>query len=144
MKKLSHILILVLFTTNSCYYSDLDTHEVEIQNNAYSPSISIKTNLDTMENIIFSDSLFFRYEIEIDTGRLYVSDLYLDNIQFFRSDTVVDSLFIIPGSLFYDGNYELTMLAYYKTYSGSLADILDAEFFIKDTSWIITIKRDDI
>ncbi len=91
-----------------------------------------------------TDSLLIKYEISIDTGRLYFADLYIGNYPLYRSVFETDSFWIAPDYVLIPGDYVLTLIAYYKSYSGSLADLMDAEFMVSDTNWTIKIYTDTI
>jgi hypothetical protein len=88
------------------------------------------------------DSLLFKYAISIDTGKVYFADLYLDNLLIFRSDTVADSLWFYPEYIRNETSYDLTLVAYYTKRTGSLADIMDADFLLADTSWTVRFYKD--
>ncbi|MEX0988390.1 MAG: hypothetical protein WD052_13010 [Bacteroidales bacterium] len=111
----------------------------------YSPLVNISSNFDGNDSITLTDSILFKYMIEIDTGKLFFADLYLGNSQgnyfIMRSDSLVDSLWLHPTLVNVNGDYELTLVAYLKSYTGSLADVLDTEFEISDTSWPLSIIR---
>jgi len=141
MKKPVLVFIIISLFTSSCYYVENERYSVEITSD-YKPSISLSSNLDTLDSISVTDSLLFKYSVEIDTGSLYFSDVYIGNMQLFRSDSTTDSLHIYPYYVSVSGDYELTLVSYFKTYTGSLADLMDAEFLAADTSWIIHINRD--
>ncbi|MEX0982143.1 MAG: hypothetical protein WD577_12565 [Bacteroidales bacterium] len=134
------IVLFLLLSFRSCYYVDSDRYEVEIVPE-FTPQVQISSNLDGLDSILVSDSLLFSYSIEIDTGQLFLADIYLGNSLVFRSDTISDSLWLYSNYVSFFGNYELTLRAYYKSYSGSLADIFDAEYFVTDSSWILTFRE---
>lgn len=142
MKRKYLILLIVFLSLNACFYIDNESYRVDITS-SYNPEILISSNLDDLDSIIVPDSLFFKYNIQIDTGHLYFADLFIGNIQIFRFDTIADSLWINPFYISQPGDYILTLAAYCKTYTQSLADIINAEFLISDTSWTIKIRRDN-
>lgn len=141
MRRILPLFLSLLLLTGSCYYMDTDTYRVEVES-TYSPFVNITSNLDDIDSIFVADSFLFKYDIEIDTGKLFFADLYIGSYQIYRADTLRDSLWIHPYYIEMDGNYVLTLAAYYKSYSESLADRINAEFFIEDTSWTFTIRRD--
>ncbi|MCF8225601.1 MAG: hypothetical protein K9J30_06955 [Bacteroidales bacterium] len=136
----SLFVILLLFSVRSCFYVDTQEFETEIYLD-FEPEVTISSNFDQLDNIRITDSIYFSYEIQIDTGKLYFSDLYLDNYLIYRSSSTADSIWIFPYYIEEDGDYDLTILAYYKSLTGSLADVLDAEPYVEDTTWVITISR---
>ncbi len=135
------IILFLLLGFRSCYYVDSDRFEVDIVPE-FTPQVQISSNLDGLDSIVVTDSLLFSYSIEIDTGQIFLADLYLGNSHIFRSDTASDSLWIYKDYVNFFGDYELTLRAYYRSYSGSLADIFDAEFFVTDSSWILTFREE--
>lgn len=141
MRRILPLFLFLMLFTGSCYYMDTETYRVEVES-TYNPFVQITSNLDDVDSIFVADSFLFKYEIEIDTGRLFFADLFIGNYQIYRSDTLRDSLWIYPYYIEMDGDYVLTLAAYYKSYSESLADRLNAEFFIADTSWIFSIRRE--
>lgn len=140
MKKSVLIIFILLLAARSCYYVDDSRHWVEIED--YEPVVTFTSNFDTIDNIRIVDSLLFKYEINIDSGALYLADLYLNNMQLFRSDTVVDSLWIYPQYINDAETYYIHIVAYCRKFTGSLADILDADFLIADTSWTVRFFKD--
>lgn len=137
-KGITILIILVAF--RSCYYVDSDVYRVDITPEI-TPRAIISSNLDTLDTIFVTDSLLFKYLVDIDTGQLYLADIYLGNFHLYRSDTIEDSIWIYRNFVPFHGDYDLTLVAYYRTLSGSLADILDAEFLASDTSWTLTFAQ---
>ncbi|MDF1571005.1 MAG: hypothetical protein P1P82_05250 [Bacteroidales bacterium] len=140
MKKAVFTLFILLLAARSCFYVDDSQYRVEIDP-AFNPVLHFTSNFDTIDSIRIVDSLVFKYEISIDTGKLYYADLYLGNLQLFRSDTLADSLWLYPYYINDGEMYDITIIAYFKKYTGSLADILDAEPYIADTSWRVTFFK---
>jgi hypothetical protein len=143
MKKNWLILLLLLLISGSCYFTDLSTYEVDIIS-TYEPTVGVESNLREYDSISFIDSTLLEFNIHIDTGALYFADLYLGTVPIFRTDTINSELWLTPFEVANPGDYILTLLTYYKSYSGSLADVFDAEFMIYDTSWNLTIFIDSI
>jgi hypothetical protein len=114
---------------------------VEI-NSGYNPSIYIYSNISSYDSISLSDSFLVKYEIEIDTGSLFYSELFIGNYLFFRSEHLMDSLWFISSDIGIPGEYTLTQVAYFRTYSGSLADRYNAEFIPYDSSWTFKLYID--
>lgn len=141
MTRIVFTLFILLLTARSCFYVDDSRYYVEI-NQDYVPTVTITSNFDTIDSIRIVDSLMFRYEIEIDTGRLYYADIYLGSLQLFRSDTLADSLWLYPNYINDGETYDVTVRAFYKKFSGSLADVINAEFFITDSTWAVTFFKE--
>lgn len=136
MKNIFAVFIFIFLFTSSCYYSDPSTYQVDIESD-YNPFVEVVSNLGEYDSVPISDSLLFQYTITIDTGRLYFSDLYVGNLLINRSETLSDSFWIDPYYIKSPGDYQLTLLSYYKSYSERLADIYNAEFMVHDTAWTI-------
>ena len=134
------IILFLLLSFRSCYYTDYDSYRVDVVPE-FTPQIKISSNLDGLDSILVTDSLLFRYSIEIDTGQLFLADIYIGNSHVFRSDTISDSLWIYKDYVSLYGDYYLTLRAYYQSYSGSLADILGAEFLVADSIWTLTFRE---
>lgn len=141
MTRIVFTIFILLIGARSCFYVDDGRYYVDI-NPDYESRVIITSNFDTIDSIRIVDSLMFKYEIEIDTGRLYYADLYLDNLQLFRSDTLVDSLWLYPSYINDGETYDITVRTFYKKFTGSLADIIDAEFFITDSIWTVTFYKE--
>ena len=127
MRNLSAITIslFILFTV-SCEYSEngIYYHNV-IPGNP--PSITIKTNLDTMEAPSLIDSIMISYEIKVDSGEFIWSRFLLSDVLIFNSDTATNSFWLRYEMANDSGMQELTMEAYYSTNSGSIADVAGIE-----------------
>lgn len=132
------LILLFLLLGRSCFYTDLSNYEVEIQGE-YVPQISFASNLSGKDSVLIGDSIFFRYEILLDSGEYFFTDLYFDNQIIFRSDSLVDSLWIKPYYFADPGESILTLACFLKSYSGSLADIMNAEFLVADSAWAIKV-----
>ncbi len=141
--KISVVLTFVILLFTSCSYSSNEFYFLEIPYTGL-PEIVLSTNFDTLENVLIRDSILFEYEVSIDTGKLYIARIYLGNYYIFSSDSIRNSLWINPTYLTNDGQYEMNMELLYKTTSGSLADRIDAEFAVLDTSWNIILNRGEI
>ena len=133
-------ILLVLAALKSCYYLDSDVHMVDIKPEI-TPRAIISSNLDALDTIFVADSLLFKYLVDIDTGQLFLADVYLSNYLLYRSDTIQDSIWIYRDYIQFQGEYELKLVAYYQSLSGSLADIIGAEFMVSDTSWTLTFGK---
>jgi len=134
------VILLLLLSFRSCYYTDYENHIVDVIPE-FTPQIQISSNLDGLNSILVSDSLLFRYSIEIDTGQLLLADVYLGNSLLYRSDTIADSLWVYMDYVNFYGDYDLTLRAYYQSFSGSLADIIGVEFLVADSIWTLTFRE---
>lgn len=134
------IILLLLISFRSCYYTDYDSYRVDVVPE-FTPQVQISSNLDGLNSILVTDSLLFRYSIEIDTGQLFLADVYLGNSLLYRSDTIVDSLWLYRDYVSFYGDYDLTLRAYYQSFSGSLADIIGTEFLVVDSIWTLTFRE---
>lgn len=134
------IILLLLLSFKSCYYTDYDSYRVDVVPE-FTPKVQISSNLDGLNSILVTDSLLFRYSIEIDTGQLLLADVYLGNSLLYRSDTIVDSLWLYLDYVSFYGDYDLTLRAYYESFSGSLADIIGTEFLVADSVWTLTFRE---
>ncbi len=141
--KISIVFAFVILFFTSCYYSSDEFYFVDIPSTEL-PEIVLSTNFDTLETIIIRDSILFEYEVSIDTGRLYITRIFLSEFYIFASDSIRDSLWINPTYLTEDGQYEMNMELIYKTTSGSLSDRIDAEYAKLDTSWNVILNRGEI
>ncbi len=140
MVKKGITILLFLVAFQSCNYVDSDVYMVDITPEI-TPRAIISSNLDSLDTIPVTDSLLFKYMVAIDTGQLFLTDLYLNDRILYRSDTISDSLWIYRDYVQFPGEYDLTLVAYYQSLSGSLADIIGAEFLVSDTSWILTFAQ---
>lgn len=143
MRKSLFVFAFLMVLTTSCFYVESEIYPTDIVSD-YNPTITFSSNIDTINDLSVTDSLLFRYTVAIDTGTLYFSDLYLGNLQLMRSDTTSDSIWILPDYVAENGDYDLTLVSYFKSFSGSLADIMNAEFLSADTSWSINILKEEI
>jgi hypothetical protein len=134
------IILILLLSFKSCYYTDYESYIVDVVPEI-TPKVEISSNLDGLDSIVVTDSLLFSYSIEIDTGQLLLADVYLGNALVHRSDTISDSLWFYKDYISFYGDHDLTLRAYYKSYSGSLADIIGSEFLIADSIWTITFRE---
>lgn len=137
------LLLTLLLSSASCYYSDPSIYDVEITTD-YNPEVQVLSNLTGNDSVDINDSLLLEFEIIIDTGRFFFADLYLGNFPLTRIDSVIDSVWFAPYYVTDPGNYTLSLVSYIKSYTGSLADIFDAELMAFDTSWNISITLDTV
>mgnify|MGYP006284746063 CR=1 FL=1 len=121
---------------------DMSEYEVEITPEIV-PQVTIETNMDELDSLVISDSTIFSYTISVDTGMLYFSELYVDKTIFSSSDTAVSNVWLHPGLVDTTGDHTITLLAYYKSLTGSLADNLNAEFRVADTAWTLPFLKSE-
>lgn len=140
IKKLT-VLALTCLLCSSCYYSSNESFFVDVNTDVL-PEIDIKTNLDVTDTINHRDSIFFKYEVLIDTGNIYFSQLFFNEEFIFYSEEMADSLWINLNDTLSAGTYDLSMEVIYKSSTGSLADRIDAEYLLKDASWQIVFGKE--
>ncbi len=136
------VIALMVLLMGGCFYVDVENYEVDIQSD-YDPEITISTNLEDIDTISVADSLFFTYNIKIDTGRLYFTEVYLNYTKIYQSTKLNDSISFFPGYFVYPGYHSLTLIAYFKSYNGSLADIYNADYLTVDNSWVLNYNLDN-
>jgi hypothetical protein len=137
MRRVILVFLSLALITGSCYYTDVDSYFVEVEKDL-KPVVNITTNFDGQEDLFVIDSIKFIYNIEVDIGEIFFAELLLNNQRFFITDEFADSLWIKSDLVIFPGEYDLKMLAYYKTMTGSLADIVDAEIAVSQASWKIS------
>lgn len=123
---------------SSCIYSSDEMFWVEVDTDTL-PHIGITTNLNPTDTFEIQDTILFKYEIVIDTGYIFFSQLFFNDGFIHYSEHMADSLFVDPVDTLSIGSYELYMEVFYKSSTGSLADRIDAEFLILDTTWQLNI-----
>jgi len=128
---------------NSCNYSSDETFYVEVDFDIL-PNIEVLSNLNSSDTIDKMDSIFFRYEIVLDTGGIFFSQIFFNEGFVFYSEEMADSLWINPVDTLSSGSYELYMEVLYKSATGSLADLIDAEYLLKDTTWQVVIDEEEV
>ena len=140
MKK-SAIIIAGMLLLGACYYSNNETHFVQVEPGP-EPVLNLAVNLDTLDSIRIVDSLMVEYELTVEGGELYQVDFFLDNFYIFRSDSVTNQFYINPTYLTEEGDYDLKTQVFYSTNSGTIADQFDAEANMEEKTWVVTINRE--
>lgn len=123
--KRSYLGILLLMMMYSCIYSEDEEYFKDIVPGT-PPSVSLSTNLDTIDVPEVFDSLEIQYIIEIEGGELIWSQFLLEDSIVFSSDSAPNRFWLV-NNLVYSGLLKLRMEAYYNSNTGSLADILGIE-----------------
>jgi hypothetical protein len=141
--RLFTILALTCLIFSSCSYSSNEIYFMDV-NTDILPNIDITSNLDTSITYDILDSILFKYEIMLDTGEIFFTQIYFNNEYIFLSEEMSDSLWINPEDTLADGSYELDMEILYKSTTGSLADKFDLEFILKDTTWLVKLGREEV
>ncbi len=141
--KTTTISLLILLILSACDYSSDEIYFVEVDLSDL-PELEISSSLDTMESVLITDSLLFEYEISIDTGKIFYTQIFFDESFIFASDSLANSVWINPDTSYNDGHYDIYMEVIYKSSTGSLADRINAEYLLKDTSWVVTLNRGDV
>lgn len=126
----------------SCSYYNNEEYFVEHTPGPL-PDISLSTSFDTIAgDIIVLDSIRFSYTVTVDSGMVYFTYLEFQGSEGFIQDTNSASVWIRPDSTLPEPSYDLNMSVAYKTNSGSLADLINAEYAVLDTSWNIIVKEE--
>ena len=137
------ILALTCLFCSSCFYSSDEIYYVDVSADIL-PIIEITSNLDTSLTYDILDSIHFQYEIVLDTGEIFFTQIYFNKDYIFLSEAASDSLWINPEDTLADGSYEIDMEVFYKSTSGSLTDKFDLEYILKDTSWLVKLGREEV
>jgi len=132
----------LLMLVNSCNYYNTDEYFVEHLPSPV-PELSIHTSFDTLPYpVVVVDSILFEYKVTLDTGRVYFTYLEFQGAEGFVYDTNAARVWLKPDPLLLESTYDLNMTIAYKTTSGSLADLIDAEYAFQDTSWTLQVKEE--
>lgn len=118
-------------------------HFVEVDTDIL-PNIEITTNLNPADTLDISDTIFFNYEITLDTGKIFFTQIYFDDLFLYVSENMSDSISINPFDTLSIGSHDLYMEVVYKSTTGSLADKIDAEFLLKDTVWQVIFSQKEV
>ena len=129
------LMFFILFTA-SCVYSENDLYFNYIIPGE-PPTLSIITNLDTLNAPSVTDSLKVLYEISVDSGKFLWTRFLLEDSLIFDSDTAKSGFWLKSEMVNESGMYTLTMEAYYSTNSGSLADKMGIEALRETTIYDI-------
>ncbi len=132
------IIIAVALLLAGCTYSNPDTYFVTPQADD-SASVAVSTNLDSLDPIIVSDSLLFKYSVQIEGGELYLQEASVSNLTLYQHYTDYDPD-TIPGPYVFSDSfwiysaiapdtalYPMLFSIYYSSNTNSLADVLSVE-----------------
>ena len=111
----------------ACTYSESGIYHVDPVPGEV-PIISVSTNLDTIDNVIVTDSLEVAYNVEIENGDFYLVEAYLANQLAYYSDTTHGAFWISWELVGEPGIDTLSFYFLYSTNSNSLAEIVGVEY----------------
>ena len=132
------IIITTALLLAGCTYSNSDIYYVTPQPDD-SASVAVITNLDSLDPIIVSDSLLFKYSVQIEGGELYLQEASVSNLTLYQHytdydpDTIVgpfvftDSFWIYSAMAPDTALYPMLFSVYYSSNTNSLADVLSVE-----------------
>jgi hypothetical protein len=136
------ISLLLLSGLQACFYSDTEIYEVDpIPGDP--PSISVSTNLDTLNNPPVNDSLEVIYDVEISGGEFYYVYADVVNTTVYESDSSHGSFWINPALADSSGVDTLDMEFYYSSNSNSFADKVGYEALIDSLKFAIDFNLED-
>ncbi len=156
MKNIFQILPAVLFTLAAagCSYSDPDIYFVDpIPSD--SATVVVSTNLDTMDRVVVTDSLLFKYRAEITGGELYFTQAIVEDLALYLyvtdydPDTIIgsyvlsDSFWIMQDLDVETGINTLQFSIYYSSNTNSLADMMSVETSTLDLEYPIVLEGGD-
>ncbi len=84
----------LLFT--SCNYSSDEIYFIDVSTEVL-PTIEITSDIDTSTTYDVLDSILFKYEIVLDSGVVFFSQIYFNDDYIFLSEEMSDSLWINPA-----------------------------------------------
>ena len=145
---------MVMLAVAGCTYTDQEIYYVEPVPSD-SAVIAVTTNLDTIEQVVITDSLMFRYRAEIEGGELYFAEASIGSLTLYQlatdydPDTVTgpyittDSFWIrsdiAPGTNLYSLQFSL----YYSSNTNSLADQVGIEADILNLEFDLLLEGGD-
>lgn len=145
------IIISAAMLLAGCTYSNPDIYYVTPQAGD-SASVVLSTNLDSLDPIIVSDSLLFKYSAEIEGGELYFLEASVSNITVYQRYTDYDPD-TIPGPFVFSDSfwiysamapdtavYPMLFSTYYSSNTNSLADVLGVEANILDLEFKLLME----
>lgn len=136
------IILLTLFAAvlSSCIYSDFGEFYVEpVPGDPATASAS--TNLDSLANIIFTDSLEVTYEIGIENGEFYQIEARLSEFLIHLSDTTHGGFWIHTTMWGESSMDTLRLNIYYSSNTNSLGDIVGVEADQLKLKYPITLEE---
>ena len=141
MKKLL-IILLTGFAAilSSCIYSDFGEYYFEPVPGDPADATAT-TNLDSLGNIILTDSLEVTYEIEIENGEFYQIEARLSEFLIYLSDTTHGGFWIHTTMWEEVGVDTLRLNIYYSSNSNSLGDIVGVEADLLKLKYPITFEE---
>ena len=134
---ISIFLILAMFLA-ACSYSSSEVYYANPVPGD-TATVMLSTNLDTIDIVVISDSLLFKYRAEIENGELYFTRASIGNTTLYQyatdydPDTIIgsfvltDSFWIWSSPATDIGLYSLLFTLYYSSNTNSLGDQLGVE-----------------
>ncbi len=134
---ISIFLILAMFLA-ACSYSSSEIYYANPVPGD-TATVMLSTNLDTIDTVVISDSLLFKYRAEIENGELYFTSASIGTTTLYQyatdydPDTVIgpyvltDSFWIWSDPATDTGLYSLLFTLYYSSNTNSLGDQLGVE-----------------
>ncbi|WP_108870021.1 Ig-like domain-containing protein [Aquimarina aquimarini] len=133
------VAVVVLFLSCEYQFSDDYYKEIELEESSGSLSLINFSNGDTLRD---SKNIEYNYSAS-SSNKLY-------EIQFYVNDTLVETYTEAVGSFFLaieslaDGDHTLKVKYYFKTNSGSLAEVTGVESFVKVEEFSFTVDKTGI
>lgn len=134
---ISIFLILAMFLA-ACSYSSSEVYYANPVPGD-TATVMLSTNLDTIDPVVISDSLLFKYRAEIENGELYFTRASIGTTTLYQyatdydPDTIIgsfvltDSFWIWSSPATDIGLYSLLFTLYYSSNTNSLGDQLGVE-----------------
>ena len=131
------LLFLVVFA--GCYApSDSNFHEVDIP---APPTASLDLLELEGDTLSFANYLSINFKVETESDKYYRSELVIDStVVKTYSDT--DIYYRIEQEDYETGIHEIQLVSYFRTGSGSLAEQLNAEYYIATKNWYFEVDND--
>ncbi len=145
---------MVMLAVAGCTYTDQEIYYVEPVPSD-SAVIAVTTNLDTIEQVVITDSLMFRYRAEIEGGELYFAEASIGSLILYQLATDYDpdtvtgpyittDSFWIRSDIAPDTNlYSLQFSLYYSSNTNSLADQVGIEADILNLEFDLLLEGGD-
>lgn len=135
----------------SCTYSNSDIYYANPLPGD-SATVVISTNLDTLDRVVISDSLLFRYSAGIENGELYFTRASIGSSTLYQYATdydpdtlmepfvLADSFWIYTDPVSDEAQYTLLFTAYYSANTNSLGDKLGLEAGILELDFELFVE----
>lgn len=145
------IIIFTALLLAGCSYTNSDIYYVTPLADD-SASVAVITNLDSLDPIIVSDSLLFKYSVQIEGGELYLQEASISSLTLYQHYTNYDPDTIVGPFVFTDSFWIYSAIApdtalypmlfsiYYSSNTNSLADVLGVEADILDLEFKLLLE----